>query len=142
MANVPTADQKHILVINNSPDVMALMRDLLEEEGYRVTTQRLQENHLDVIVELGPDLIILDYMWEYMDSGWSLLQTLRMKPETAQTPIVVCTAAVKRAEELEPHFLTMGVSLVLKPFDIETLIEHVAGHLQDKPSDYQQPAST
>lgn len=64
----------HILSINHSPDLLSLMRELLEEEGFRVTTQSHLDKDLGEVARLSPDLIILDYMWRNDDLNWTLLQ--------------------------------------------------------------------
>ncbi len=117
-----TAVQRHILAIDNSQAVLDLFRELLEGEGYRVSIQSYADKDLDAIKELAPDLIILDYMWEAEDGGWSLLQLLQLDPETTAIPIVLCTAAVAEASELEPHLMEKGVRVVLKPFDLDDLL--------------------
>ena len=123
--------QRHILALNNEPAVLDLFRDLLGEEGYRVTTQRYADKDLDAIVGLKPDLIVLDYMWPEEDGGWSLLQMLRMDPRTAAVPIVLCTGAKQKAEDLGAHLREMGVRVVLKPFRIEALLDAVAEGLAE-----------
>ena len=122
-------NQHHILCINNSEDVLALFRELLGDEGYRVTTQSYVDKNLDAISELNPDLIILDYMWDHEDSGWALLQMAKMSPKTRGIPIVLCTGAVKQVSEMEAHLLDMKIRVVLKPFDIDLLLEVVAAEL-------------
>ena len=52
----------HILAIDNDHAVLGLFRDLLEDEGYQVTTQVYVDKDIKVIEALSPDLIILDYM--------------------------------------------------------------------------------
>lgn len=123
----------HILCINNSEEVLQLFRELLEEEGYRVTTQSYLEKDLDAICTLKPDLIVLDYMWEHEDSGWSLLQMLKMSPNTQVIPVLLCTGAVRRVQELQGHLLDMDVAVVLKPFNIEDLLQVVARQLNVAP---------
>lgn len=133
-----TDGQKHILAINDSEEVLALFRDLLEEEGYRVSTQLHMTKDLNEIAKLNPDAIILDYMWEREDSGWSLLQMLKMNPPTSSLPIILCTGAVKRIEELKPHLDEVNVRVVYKPFNIDELIEALClalnGEQPSKPS--------
>lgn len=128
-----SADQKHILAINNSEDVLELFRDLLEEEGYRVTTQRYIDKDLERIAELGPDVIILEYMWAGEDGGWSLLQMLQMNPPTSAIPIVLCTGAIKQVSELKPRLEEKGVRVVLKPFNLDELLEVLREALGDEP---------
>lgn len=118
-----SADQPHILAINESEDVLQLFRDLLEDEGYRVSTQSYIDKDLDGISRQAPDVIILDYMWAQDDAGWSMLQMLRMSPTTRRIPIVLCTGAVERVRELEAHLASMDVRVVIKPFDIQVLLD-------------------
>jgi CheY-like chemotaxis protein len=114
------------MAINNDVDVLRAFRDLLEDEGYRVTTQIYADRNLGAIVQLAPDLIILDYMWSSDDGGWSLLQMLRMDPRTAPIPIVLCTGAVREVEALKGRLDEMRVRVVLKPFNIDELTATIA----------------
>lgn len=120
---------KHILALNESEDVLQLFTDLLEEEGYRVTTQPYASKEFPEIIRQAPDLIILDYMWETDDSGWALLQMLKMDPRTEAIPIVLCTGAVRQVESLRSHLDRMGIRVVIKPFNIEELLREVAAAL-------------
>ena len=122
----PDGHQAHVLAINNDQAVLALFRDLLEDEGYRVTTQTYVDRDLDGIKAAKPDLIVLDYMWATEDASWSLLQMLRMDRETAAIPIVLCTAAVREVEALRGHLEEMGIWVVLKPFNIDRLVAVIA----------------
>jgi CheY-like chemotaxis protein len=124
------ASQKHhILCINDSNEVLELFRELLEEEGYRVTTQSYVDKDLDAIGELKPDLIVLDYMWDHEDSGWALLQMIKMSPQTENIPIVLCTGAVRQVNELEAHLLDMQVVVVFKPFKLDHLVQTIGSRL-------------
>jgi CheY-like chemotaxis protein len=116
-------EKHHILCINNSEEVLDLFCELLEEEGFRVTTQSYLDKDVHAIGVLKLDLIVLDYMWEHEDSGWSLLQMIKMNPKTMNLPIVLCTGAVRQVKELEAHLLDMQVAVVLKPFNIDRLVQ-------------------
>lgn len=119
----PDGYRSHILAINNDPAVLALFRDLLEAAGYQVSTQNYVDRDLAQIKTLKPDLIVLDYMWANEDASWSLLQMLRMDPATMAIPIVLCTGAVHEVKALEQHLIAMGVTVVLKPFNIDQLVD-------------------
>ena len=125
-ASFARAGQRHVLAINNDQAVLALFRDLLEEEGYRVSTQAYADKDLASIKALAPDLIVLDYMWPGEDAGWALLQMLRMDRDTAAIPIVLCTGAKREVEALDGHLQDMGVRVVLKPFNIDHLVDAIA----------------
>ena len=125
----PDGHRPQILAINNDPAVLALFRDLLEEAGYEVSTQTYVDRDVAQIKLLKPDLIILDYMWANEDASWSLLQMLRMDPATEAVPIVLCTGAVHEVKALEEHLVTMGVTVVLKPFNIDQLVDAIRERL-------------
>ena len=128
MPTKPSLDghRPHVLAINNDQAVLALYRDLLEDEGYRVSTQTYVDHDLAKIAAVKPDLIVVDYMWADEDASWTLLQLLRMDPGTAGIPVVLCTGAVREVEALQAHLAEMGVRVVLKPFNIDRLVEVVA----------------
>src|SRR5215216_1565967 len=125
----PDGHRPHILAINNDPAVLALFRDLLEEVGYQVSTQTYVDRDLTQIKTLKPNLIVLDYMWANEDASWSLLQMLRMDPATASIPIVLCTGAVREVKALQEHLVSMGVTVVLKPFNIDQLVDSIRERL-------------
>jgi CheY-like chemotaxis protein len=66
------------------------------------------------------DLIILDE-----GKGWQFLQVLKLDRETRDIPVLVCTAAAKLVDELQTHLDTMGVIVVLKPFDIDHVLNEL-----------------
>ncbi len=128
----------HLLVINDTPAILQVFKDLFEDEGYRVTLDTFSSfdsgAKYEQIKALRPDVIILDFLIGGEALGWQLLQLLRMDRDTAKIPIVVCTAAVRQAEELGAHLLTLNVQVVLKPFEIDDVIAAVARALQDASS--------
>ena len=127
--------RKHILAINQSQEVLDLFEMLLEDEGYRVTTQPFVQKDLNAVRDMAPDLIVLDYMWEYEDTGWSFLQMLKMNPATRAIPVVLCTGSVIRVEELSGHLERMGVRVVIKPFDLDDLLHAVRLSLAESKAD-------
>jgi CheY-like chemotaxis protein len=47
---------------------------------------------------------------------------IRLDPTTAKIPVVVCTAAVHIVEQLQAHLASMGIRVVLKPFELDHLL--------------------
>lgn len=121
--------RQHILVVNDTQEILDLFREILEEEGYRVSLYSSAFNDIHQIAELVPDLVILDLLIGGESQGWQLLQKMKMARETADIPVVVCTAAVSLARDLEGHLRSKNVGLVLKPFDIDELVAEVRKYL-------------
>ena len=119
----------HVVVINDEEDLLALFRELLEGEGYRVSTLTYPTADLADLQILGPDLIILDMLFGGEDRGWQYLQRLRLTRSTAQLPVIVCTAAVRLVREAQDYLTDMGIGVILKPFDIDPFLAEVARRL-------------
>ena len=88
---------RHILVINDAQEVLEVVKDLLEDEGYRVTIHSTAIRDLERIKSIGPDLIVLDHLMGEEEYGWQMVQSIRLSRELATLPLVVCTAAAKMA---------------------------------------------
>jgi CheY-like chemotaxis protein len=117
--------QPHILLVNDTQEILDLMQELLEGEGYRVTPS-LSLLNIDRIKALAPDIITQDIMFEHSDDlGWKMLHLMRLDPELARIPIVLCTAAVSvvRDAAMAAQLDQLGVRVILKPFHINELLQ-------------------
>jgi CheY-like chemotaxis protein len=116
--------QPHILVINDTQEILDLMQELLEEEGYRVTTS-LALLDIDKVRALAPDIIVQDLLFEgTQELGWKFLTLVRLDPQLARIPLVLCTAAVRTVNdpEMAEQLDRQGIRVVLKPFTIDDLL--------------------
>ena len=124
---------EHILVINDTQEILELFRELLEvEAGYRVTLYSYTPQNIREIERIKPDLIILDYIMGTERIGWQTLQKLKMRRSTANIPVIICTAAVREVREIEGDLEAKGVTVVAKPFDIDDLFEAVRRTLETR----------
>jgi two-component system, OmpR family, response regulator VicR len=116
--------QPHILVINDTQEILDLMQELLEEEGYRVTTS-LALLDIAKVRAISPDIIVQDLLFEgTQELGWKFLTLVRLDPQLARIPLVLCTAAVRTVKdpEMAEQLDRQGIRVVLKPFTIEDLL--------------------
>jgi DNA-binding response OmpR family regulator len=119
-----------ILVINNSDDILALFRKILEEENAEVYLQLFLNSDLREVRRIQPELIILDYYVGREGVGWEFLQLLRMEDTTAAIPVLICTTAVSLVQEIAAYLATKRVSVLRKPFDSRDLVNAVRSVLQ------------
>jgi putative two-component system response regulator len=111
-----------ILVIDNEPANVALLKALLSERGFTrlelITDSRLV---LDACRDFNPDLILLDLMMPPPD-GFSILQSLRETDSEVFLPVIVLTADVDKKAKIRA--LRAGANdFLLKPFDhLEVLL--------------------
>ena len=93
---------KQVLVVDDDPVVLDLCRQLLEEDGWTVTSAGNGEIALSMMVSQTPDVILLDLMMPVMD-GFTMLYHLRQDESTKDLPVIVLTAkdlTQKEEEEL------------------------------------------
>lgn len=112
---------RHILVVNDTEEIIELFRDILEGMGHRVTATSYAPQNLSEILKINPDLVIMDLMLGGEKHGWQLAQKMRMSRETEQIPIIICTAASDQIREQEGWLTAQAIKVVLKPFGIEDL---------------------
>ena len=115
-----------ILVVDDTPALLDVIRRCLEDEGYRVRTCLESRYAVQMAQEQQPDVIMLDVVMPEV-SGWQVLAALRRDPAFSRTPVIVCTAyvaeAMGRLAELKGPDQHLG--LLPKPFEIEELLEVV-----------------
>jgi len=125
---------KHILIMNDTQEILDLFRKLLEEEGYRVTLHSYGTLDLAFIQQLQPNLIIADFPpLAREEQGWQFVQKLRMWPPTAEVPLLICTTNMRVVRHTEGWLTTKGIAVIPKPFTLDELIQAVTLQLHAKP---------
>lgn len=119
---------KHILVIEDDPDLVELLRYNLERESYRVTSAGTGSEGLSELRRERPDLVILDLMLPEI-SGFEVCRRLRKNSETQNLPVIMLTA---RSEEAD---VIAGIELgaddyIKKPFSPRELVARVGAVLR------------
>jgi DNA-binding response OmpR family regulator len=89
-----------ILVVDDTPNNVKLLRDLLEAKGYAVATAASGEEALARLEVEKPDLVLLDVMMPGM-SGYDVCRRIREDPQTALLPVVLCTSLDPQTERVK-----------------------------------------
>lgn len=113
-------------VVNDDTDFLELMRELLDLEGYETRTHKVAMHAYPKLKADRPDLIILDIRMETPEAGWQLLELLRLDPETAAIPVIVCSADALFLRAKEVHLHERGCRTLEKPFTLDELLTVVA----------------
>lgn len=115
--------KRTILVVDDNPDIISILRNILEGRGYAIQSA---SNGGDVFVRLEeqrPDVIILDIMMPGMD-GLQVLSRIRGNPETAAIPVILLTAKSQYEDILEGY--KMGTDYyITKPFTSTQIINGI-----------------
>ncbi len=117
-----------ILVVDDEPDITALVAYHLAKAGYRVSTAARGPDALKAAAEERPDIVILDLMLPGM-SGYDVLAELRARPETRDIGVILLTARKQEADRIKG--LTLGADDYLtKPFSPAELTLRVGAVLR------------
>jgi two-component system, OmpR family, phosphate regulon response regulator PhoB len=122
------AASPRVLVVEDEPDIAALIAYQLTREGFRVETASTGTDALTAVNREIPDLVVLDRMLPGI-SGDEVLRTLRQQTSTASIPVLVLTA--KREQEDRIQGLELGADDYLtKPFSPRELVLRVQSILR------------
>ena len=125
-SNIETTPR--VLVVEDEPDIAALIAYQLTREGFRVETIGNGTEALVAIDKEAPDLVVLDRMLPGL-SGDEVIQRLRDDPETLSIPVLMLTA--KREQEDRIEGLELGADDYLtKPFSPRELVLRVQAVLR------------
>lgn len=117
-----------MLVVEDEPDIAALVAYQLAQAGYQVRTSASGREAIGAVEADPPDLVVLDLMLPEM-SGLDVLRTLRSRKETRELPVIVLTA--RREEEDRIRGLELGADdYVSKPFSPRELVLRVEAVLR------------
>jgi two-component system phosphate regulon response regulator PhoB len=112
-----------ILIVEDEPDLVTMLRYNLEREGFAVEAAADGEEALLLVKERVPDLILLDWMIPLV-SGIEVCRQLRRSPETTDIPIIILTARGEEGDRIRG--LGAGADdYVTKPFSPRELIARV-----------------
>ena len=116
---------KRILVVDDEPNIVELVRLYLEREGFAVLAARDGEEALAIAARHDPDLVVLDLMLPKVD-GWEVCRELRRRGDT---PILMLTA---RSDDVDAIVgLELGADdYVTKPFNPRALVARVRAILR------------
>ena len=109
----------HIAVIDDDVAFLDLMKELARDSGWGIVTCSRENEVLPAIRHAPPDLIVLDLRMTGRHSGWRLIETMRQSAETANIPIIVCSAAVDDLRAGERWLAERQVDVVSKPFELD-----------------------
>ncbi|MDQ2870098.1 MAG: response regulator [Acidobacteriota bacterium] len=128
-----------ILVVEDSPDIRALVRMLLEPAGHQVFTANDGQEGVTAARRLQPDLVLMDLSLPVL-SGWEATRAIKSAPETARIPVIAVTAHAMQGDR--ERALAAGCDgFVAKPIDGETFASVVSSFLQATGAGPPQPAA-
>ncbi len=123
---------KTILIVDDEPDVLTVLKKGLTGAGFDVLTADNGSDALRITRDRHPDIVILDVLMPDIPGG-SVGLTLQEDPRTKDIPIIFlsCTFSDRGTHKEGPLFA--GHIRLAKPYDMGELLEAVKLHLEKKP---------
>lgn len=136
MSEAEGSPAKHVLIVDDEPDVVTYLETLLEDHGYQTESAANGREAMERATAHHPDLITLDITMPEQ-SGIRFYRDLKENPELARIPVVVVTAVTGYGGDPKPfeQFLSTRRQVpppdafFSKPIDQEKLLETISGLL-------------
>jgi two-component system, OmpR family, response regulator VicR len=120
-----------IMVVDDEPDVVDLVKLVLESDGFSVVTAYSGKEALDRLVQEMPDLVLLDIMMPQMD-GWEVYSRIKANPRTKDIPVAMLTAKSQSIDKMIGLHVVKVDDYITKPFGRSELLERVKRILKEK----------
>jgi DNA-binding NarL/FixJ family response regulator len=128
MKDNSSKDSKTLLLIDDDPNLILLVKDYLEFQGYDVITAENGRDALEILEKQIPDMIICDIMMPEMD-GYALVERVRQDARTSWIPVMFLSAKGQSQDRVKG--LSTGADVyMVKPFEPEELVAQVESSLK------------
>ena len=117
-----------ILVIDDTPENLTLLANILTARGYKVRSTNKAANGLRAAKTVPPNLILLDIFMPEMN-GYEVCERLKAEEVTQDIPIIFISALGDTVDKVKA-FAVGGVDYITKPFQVEEVIARVETHLK------------
>jgi two-component system, chemotaxis family, chemotaxis protein CheY len=132
-----TPERTHVVVVNDNPEFLDLMADLLHDENYPVTViDGDRADAVELIRAAVPGALIIDLRLGHDElHGLDVLREVRSDPELRELPTIICTGDKPALMELADQVAQMRrVETLMKPFSIDELMEKLQSVLAREPA--------
>ncbi|OGR82901.1 MAG: hypothetical protein A2901_08820 [Elusimicrobia bacterium RIFCSPLOWO2_01_FULL_54_10] len=123
--------KRTVLVADDEVNLLNLLKDNLEEEGYEVFTAADGEEALKVWVQKRPDAVVLDIEMPRMN-GWKVLEEIRKVTLSNEVPVILILSAYAQHEDIQRGMALGANKYLTKPFKTRALVETIEEYLKGK----------
>lgn len=117
---------KNILIVDDQSDILDVLKEALEMEGYNVIALSYTEDIINSVKEFNPDLVMLDFLLAGINGG-EHCHFLKTNPLTSHIPVVMMSGYPRVLESLGNYGAD---AFIAKPFSLEEITSTVRGLLE------------
>jgi DNA-binding response OmpR family regulator len=119
--------QHRVLVVDDQPDIVLLVKMVLKSAGYEVLTATNGQQALEIYEQMKPDVIVLDLNLPLVP-GWEVCREIKSRSDT---PILIMTG--QAPTEGAARNVAQGANVyMVKPFDVDQLVENIQTLLDEQ----------
>jgi len=122
------SQRPQVLIVDDTPDNLKILWDVLEPEGYKILAAPNGKTALRIATGALPDIILLDILMPDMN-GYEVCRRLKENETTKQIPVIFITVRDDKESVIE-GFRAGGVDYIIKPFENEEVLLRVKTHLE------------
>ncbi len=112
---------KKILIIDDDTDVLDIMEEALNYEGFEVLISPVADNYENLLRKNNIDLVIIDYLLHGVNGG-EICHQIKCNPEFDHIPVIIYSAYPKVLQSLGNYGCDAFIS---KPFDLEDIVDQI-----------------
>lgn len=128
LSSVKPLSTAYILLVDDQPQNLRVLSDLLEEQGYRARQAISGEIALEAIADEKPALVLLDIHMPEMD-GYGVCQRIKTNPATQDIPVIFVSALDETWDKVKA-FSVGGADYIHKPFKVVEVLARVENQLK------------
>jgi DNA-binding response OmpR family regulator len=112
---------KTILIIDNDVDVLDIMQEALNYEGFEVVTSAVADGYENLIRRNQADLLIIDYILQGVNGG-EICHQIKCSPDLGHLPVIIFSAYPRVMETSGSYSCDLFIP---KPFDLLDLVDQI-----------------
>ncbi len=113
----------HILVVDDSPTELHVIKGLLDKNGYQVSTAQSGEEGVDIAKKLKPDVVLMDVVMPGLN-GFQATRQLANEPTTSEIPVIIVTTKDQETDKV--WAMRQGAKdYIVKPVKEKDLIDRI-----------------
>jgi len=113
---------KRVLILDNDPDVLDAMQEVLNYSGFEVKAIEETDNIFSVIEDFTPDVVLVDYILNGINGG-EICHLIKSNPKTSHLPVIILSAYPRVINSLGFYGCD---SFIAKPFELDDLVNQVS----------------
>ena len=117
-----------ILIVDDDHDILSVLKDLLEHEGYEVIALDYTDSIINNITKYNPDLVMLDFLLAGVNGG-ELCHEIKINSKTSWLPVTMLSAFPRVLDSLGNYG---SDAFIAKPFDISVVLKKVKECLENR----------